>query len=219
MIKQYIIITILLSLSCIFLLFKSDKHLYNNSHHLPHENYHSDANTTYTSFEDIIKSQKLLLRQELIDFMYSDDLSDDKLSLSNRKSPKRNIIVTTWRAGSTFLGEILNSMPGNFYHYEPLLDYGIQQIRGPPLSDSALLRIKELLLCKFENLSSYIEYGKKHIYLFTHNSRLWNHCGLRPYLCWNTTFLSDFCKLFPFQSMKLVRLRLKLLESLLEDKL
>lgn len=43
--------------------------------------------------------------------------------------PIRNVIFTTWRSGSTFLGETLDSHPGTFYHYEPLLHFEIKQVR------------------------------------------------------------------------------------------
>lgn len=64
----------------------------------------------------------------------------------------RSIIIATWRSGSTFLGDILNSVPGNYYHYEPLLDHGIVQIRGPPKSLQALRYLKQLLNCNYTNM-------------------------------------------------------------------
>lgn len=66
--------------------------------------------------------------------------------------PVRSVILTTWRSGSTFLGDVLNSHPANFYHYEPLLDYDIVQVRGPPLADAAIDRLKSLLHCNYSNL-------------------------------------------------------------------
>lgn len=60
--------------------------------------------------------------------------------------------MTSWRSGSTFLGDVLNSIPANFYHYEPLLDYDIIQIRGPPLAEEALKRLKDLLTCNYAPL-------------------------------------------------------------------
>lgn len=72
--------------------------------------------------------------------------------------PLRNIIITTWRSGSTFLGDILNSHPGNYYHYEPLLDYDIVQIRGPPHADSALGVLRSLLNCSYTGLSKYYKF-------------------------------------------------------------
>jgi len=74
------------------------------------------------------------------------------LTLEQGGQPVRNIIITTWRSGSTFLGDILNSHPGNFYHYEPLLDYDIIQIRGPPHSTTAIQVLRNLLNCNFTQL-------------------------------------------------------------------
>lgn len=131
--------------------------------------------------------------------------------------PIRSIIIATWRSGSTFLGDILNSIPGNYYHYEPLLDHGIVQIRGPPRAKQALRYIKQLLSCNYTGMDEYLAYGQEHTWLFTHNTRLWEKCLEYPHLCWLPQFLNRFCSLFPFQSMKLVRLRLKLAEELLAD--
>jgi len=63
----------------------------------------------------------------------------------------------------------------------------------------------------------YLEYGKRHIFLFTHNRRLWLQCETHPNLCWRPEFLSSMCNLFPVQNMKVVRLRVKLAEKLLQD--
>ena len=38
------------------------------------------------------------------------------------------MIVTSWRSGSTFTGELLNSVSGSFYSYEPLSLVGITRI-------------------------------------------------------------------------------------------
>lgn len=69
--------------------------------------------------------------------------------------PIRSIIVTTWRSGSTFLGDILNSYPANYYHYEPLLDFGIVQIRGPPNAQKALNVLSNLLNCNYTGLGKF----------------------------------------------------------------
>lgn len=45
-----------------------------------------------------------------------DAKSLDDLTLETGGQPIRSIIISTWRSGSTFLGDILNAMPGNFYH-------------------------------------------------------------------------------------------------------
>lgn len=132
-------------------------------------------------------------------------------------APMRSVIISTWRSGSTFLGDILNSLPGNYYHYEPLLTYDIVQIRGPPNDVRAVKSLKKLLKCDYTNMQEYLEFGQTHNYLFTHNTRLWNQCHLFPNFCYQPKFLEPFCKLFPMQSMKIVRLRLKIAARLLED--
>ncbi len=67
-------------------------------------------------------------------------------------------------------------------------------------------------------LDDYINYGKSHWNLHTHNIRLWKHCSVNVRLCVDSAFLSSMCQEFPFQIMKTVRMRLRLAESLLEDK-
>lgn len=76
----------------------------------------------------------------------------DDLVMEKGGTPMRSIILTSWRSGSTFLGDVINAHPANFYHYEPLLDFGIVQIRGPPLAEEALQNIESLLNCDFHNL-------------------------------------------------------------------
>lgn len=131
--------------------------------------------------------------------------------------PVRSIVVTSWRSGSTFLGDILNAIPGNYYHYEPLLDFGIKQIREPEDQKLAVQNLKNLLNCDYGDMSDYLEYGKTHTYLFEHNQRLWDVCREYPRFCWRPAFLTPFCRLFPTQSMKTVRLRLAQAEQLLQD--
>lgn len=167
--------------------------------------------------KQIVKQQEFINYKSLLDYQFPLNTTIKNYMMSKGGQPIRSVIFTTWRSGSTFLGDILNSVPGNYYHYEPLLDFGIMQIREPPLSDAAVFNLKKLLTCNYSDLENYLDYGKSHVYLFTHNFRLWNRCEMYPYYCWNSTFLSEFCKTFPFQSMKTVRLRLNLAEQLLKD--
>jgi len=51
----------------------------------------------------------------------------EDLIIENGGQPIRSAIFTTWRSGSTFLGEALDNNPGTFYHYEPLLHFEIKQ--------------------------------------------------------------------------------------------
>ncbi|CAG9840075.1 unnamed protein product [Diabrotica balteata] len=212
---------------CLLLIVFSQKDLNNYQRSHRYQQYielddsfkYSNTNNTYTirSIDDVISIERNLLSKELSRYEFPEDTNLDDYTLSTGGRPIRTIIITTWRSGSTFLGDILNAVPGNYYHYEPLLDYGIVQIRGPPDAKPALETLKSLLNCDYSNLYNYLNFGLSHVYLFTHNTRLWDQCEIYPTYCWNATFLNKFCKLFPFQSMKSVRLRLALAEKLLQD--
>lgn len=216
---------ILASFLCILLLVSysqkdvSDFHRNNQLYPEPVQDdyYFPTPNYSFYSIKYVVQQQKAVLEQELADYSFPPKTKLENFTLSDGGQPVRNIIIATWRSGSTFLGDVINAVPGNFYHYEPLLDYGIVQIRGPPYGDSAIRTLKRLLMCDYKDLYNYVEYGKTHVYLFTHNTRLWNQCSLYPQHCYNSTFLSEFCKLFPSHSMKVVRLRLRLAEELLKD--
>lgn len=211
---------LLASLACVLLMltFNQKTRSFNRTIPVyPEPQDYSNFSGYVVPMSQVLKQQRALLRQELRDYPFPNGHKLENYTLSDGGRPIRNIIITTWRSGSTFLGDLINAIPGNYYHYEPLLDYGIMQIRGPPHSGSALNNLKRLLKCDYRPLYDYLEYGKTHVYLFTHNTRLWSVCEMHPYYCWNATFLSEFCKLFPFQSMKVVRLRLKLAEELLEE--
>lgn len=177
----------------------------------------NDFNKTVT-IADILNYQRQEIIHEMKFFKYQ-NVNENLASLtpeSNGK-PFRSVIITTWRTGSTFLGEILNTMPGNFYHFEPLLDFGVVKIRGPPHDKRAIYNLKQLLNCNYNNLTSYLNFSIDHEFLFSYNTRLWRYCLLYPEYCSNPSFLSPFCRLFPLQSMKIIRLRLALAEQLLDD--
>lgn len=174
---------------------------------------------------EVVIQERAKIAQEMENFEYpagrfgvdAEKLSD--LTPETEGTPVRSMVLTTWRSGSTFLGDILNAMPGNYYHYEPLLHVGIKQIREPDEEEEAIKHLKSLFFCDYHNnMEDYLNYGKKNVHLFQHNKRLWQLCKEYPHYCWRPKFLTPICKLFPLQSMKTVRLRLSSAEKLLEDK-
>jgi hypothetical protein len=68
--------------------------------------------------------------------------------------PIRAMIATTWRSGSTFLGDILISHPATFYHYEPLLHFGIEQVREGRKAREAQRVLKSLFNCDYSKLGA-----------------------------------------------------------------
>lgn len=170
------------------------------------------------AIQDILTMQRQRIADEMEDFEFAEPtITLQKLTPDTGGKPFRSVIITTWRSGSTFLGDILNAMPANFYHYEPLLNYDIIQIRSGPNAAIAVRNLRQLLKCNYTNMAEYLEYGQTHNFLFNHNTRLWQYCRIYPQLCWNPHFLASFCQLFPLQSMKVVRLRLALAEPILKD--
>ncbi|CAD1469162.1 unnamed protein product [Heterotrigona itama] len=187
----------------------------------------SIENVTLTEIQEVVDQQRKAIEREMEDYKYPNgrygvNVSKlEDLVLEKGGRPMRSVILTSWRSGSTFFGDVINAHPANFYHYEPLLDFGIVQIRGPPLADEALRNLEALLKCDFSNLgrfsNRYLDYGKTHPWVFNHNTHLWKQCQIHKKICWDPRFVSKFCKLFPFQSMKVVRLRLRAAEKLLEQ--
>lgn len=205
---------------------------YVSAHVLLDKEIHT-VNNNYVTIADIIRYQREKINEEMRFLEYQKDFENiDALTPETNGKPFRNIIITTWRSGSTFLGEILNSIPGTYYHFEPLVNYGIINIRGPPNDQPAINQLKNLLNCNYTSLNDYLDFGAKNKFVFSYNTRLWNYCHLHrghpnntgnpshpddPRYCTDPKFLSSFCKLFPIQTMKVMRLRLALAEQLLED--
>lgn len=166
---------------------------------------------------EVLAEERQLLDAELTGYPFPDKKSLADYTLETGGQPIHSVVITTWRSGSTFLGDILNTLPGNYYHYEPLLDFDIVQVREEPLATKAIRNLKHLLRCEYAPMDEYLAFGEEHTYLFKHNTRLWRVCVDHPHLCWRPRFLTSFCKLFPWQSMKVVRLRLAIAARLLED--
>ena len=70
-------------------------------------------------------------------------------------------VVTTWRSGSTFLGDLLMTPQATFYHYEPLLPYGVRRFRDLNSSETeeAVKGLHQLFSCNYTSM------GKNMIYL------------------------------------------------------
>ncbi|KAF4522576.1 hypothetical protein B566_EDAN012867 [Ephemera danica] len=136
--------------------------------------------------------------------------------------PLRVLIVSTWRSGSSFLGEVLSTYPGNWYLFEPLGIYNDTRIRsGSYLEQPAVDLLRQTFLC---NYTAYDEFTNKqwknHVlnWTFERNRYMTNNCKKKlKHYCYEADALSAMCKLFPLVSTKTVRLRLDVAENLLND--
>ena len=112
----------------------------------------------------------------------------------------------------------MNAHSATFYHYEPLLQFDNQQARSGSLAREAVRTLRDLMHCDYTSLGTYMKAvaSYRDWRNVKHNHRLWRHCEggsdpsfeLSTALCWSQTFLTRFCRLFPFQAIKTVRWQL-----------
>ena len=136
----------------------------------------------------------------------------------------RNILIAaTWRTGSTFLGDLLNTFPGSFYFFEPLHYYSSIEHRPADLMNETNF-LKSLYSCQFDSGNiGYLHHiaKKKNRYLLSHyNPRLWRSCERilpEDILCLLPEYLNTICPLYPIRLVKTVRMRVSSLEDLIKD--
>ncbi|KAL1445728.1 hypothetical protein MTO96_044863 [Rhipicephalus appendiculatus] len=121
---------------------------------------------------------------------------------------RRILIVSYFRSGSSFLGQVLSANPRTFYHFEPLTTLAI----GSRLRGEAALRaldyFTDFFSCAFANLSEHLQMAMEYPYWFSQNSYLWSVCkGVRR-VCSNPEFLKALCKKAPTQVLKVARIGL-----------
>lgn len=136
------------------------------------------------------------------------------------EAPLRVLLVTTWRSGSTFLGQVLANHPAVFHHYEPFSPRGVRQVRSGRDAFQAQQLLHRLLDCQFAGQEEYLNYTRSHPEdMLGHNMVVWDSCHRGPNVntCYNATFLSRACQMFPIQLVKTVRLRLNLTQLFLND--
>lgn len=165
--------------------------------------------------EDVAAEFHSLEGQSLKNRTKNSNLED--LTPITHGNPIINILLTDFRSGSTFTGEILNAFPASYYHYEPLLHYGgLTRIQNNEQGQRAVKEILQMLHCNFHGLDRYINSANDEKYPLSYNARVFSrfNCVFNKY---STDLLSSACRLFPVQTMKITRLMLKFGRQLLED--
>ena len=134
------------------------------------------------------------------------------------------LIATSWRSGSTFLGDLLSRYPGTFYSFEPLHFYDNKHGAGAGIKEemqNAFASFLSLVFkCKPE--TGYFEHASKpeNKWLFQHNFRLWNVCKnilQNETACFMPELYLQACPTFPIRLVKTVRLRVEQINRLLLD--
>ena len=135
---------------------------------------------------------------------------------------RHTLILTTWRSGSTFLGDLLNQYPGTFYYFEPLHYYANNP--NANRSQDEVQFLDSLFKCRFDMANfGYLQHVATWANSFlvkNHNFRLWSSCrSVLPLhtMCFMPEYLSFACNLHPIKLIKTVRMRMKTIEPLLAD--
>ena len=61
------------------------------------------------------------------------------------------VLLTYYRSGSSFVGELFNQHPDVFYHFEPLFPYSENCSHSPAYKTEKVSLIEDLLKCKMPN--------------------------------------------------------------------
>lgn len=166
----------------------------------------SDSERT---FDDSNEQDEETLAQEYREVAEEESTDENGLTESSVKTTKI-LLVASFRTGSSFVGDLIQSSPGVFYSYEPLIYDGMNQTN----------LIKSILDCQLP--SDYLKFinGKTKggdINFMKRNLRGWNGCKHKKSSCYSETFMNELCASFPIQLIKVVRLRVRDLEYLLEN--
>jgi len=136
-----------------------------------------------------------------------------------RSSAKNILILSTWRSGSTFLGDIFNAYPGTFYSFEPLHPIiSSSRVQCGALKARVLSQLTDILNCSMPASNSFMEYVRKKEFLLEHNTRYWEACSINRDICYDVSFFNKICSVMPVNVIKTVRLGAEPVRELLEDR-
>ncbi|XP_042206391.1 putative mediator of RNA polymerase II transcription subunit 26 isoform X2 [Homarus americanus] len=176
---------------------------------MPHISYDYLKKHGMTTFSFIIRRE------------FNNVKRDTNFTPGEKVSPsqvRRVIIVSTWRSGSSYLGDLLRAYPGTFFSYEPLHHLLKNlHLQDGPLVEEVLKLLRDILTCDYSKLDVYVNYMRNNTFLVDHNTRLWNSCAMNRALCFDKDYISEACKYAPVNVLKTVRMGLSPAIQLLQD--
>ena len=92
-----------------------------------------------------------------VSLLYKSEFSINNLLIQRPERPKKlkTMVVTSWRSGSTLIGELLNSYPKSFYTYEPLTLAGIRRVYDGDTLANASINIMVILMTSVRCYETY----------------------------------------------------------------
>lgn len=142
---------------------------------------------------------------EFFEEMKSEGLENELKKFYFKGERKYSILLSNFRSGSSFIGDFIQSVPGTFYHFEPLINVHLKY--NLARYSNRIRRIKKFLQCNFSDVPDYYEHEVKQKYLFK-QTRVLEDVKDRDIIL-NYNFTSRVCQIYPFQSMKVVRIELE----------
>ena len=126
---------------------------------------------------------------------------------------KRILLVTTYRTGSSFVGDLLQqSDPHSYYVYEPLRSISSMSRNDESRRSNASNLIRSLFTCNYEAIPDYNEYIQQNLVFFRRNRYAKNLCRrMKQNLktCTNARIAQEMCLRSPVHVIKTTRLDLK----------
>lgn len=171
-----------------------------------------------SAIKKLVDNHRRQIHEALRGFPMPGNRSLEDFTPETNGRPIQSVLITTWKTGSSFIGELLHTVPATFYHYEPLFDFGILQIRDEPLASIAVRNLENLLKCDYQDLDHYLNFTRyNNSFQFIRNKWLADLLKSEPDHYFDPQILEPICKLLPWHAMKLVRLRLDLTARLLAN--
>jgi len=172
-------------------------------------------------FEAGIKTAKYIVKKE-----YKNVSMDLKYKPGLNMIPaevRRILILSNFRSGSTFLGQILDSYPGVFHTFEPLHQMlGDMYFQGGAFGGEVFALLRRILTCSLgarddKHFLRHLKTTLEGHGFIKYNTRYWKACGLDKSLCFNANFFNQVCAAMPVHVVKTVRLGTESLPELLMD--
>lgn len=146
-----------------------------------------------------------------LDRSVEEDFNEPETCDSLTAEVSRILLVTYFRSGSSFVGDLLQQTCSTFYSFEPLHSMS----EGVRIEDSraeeAYFLLAKIFQCSFPEIVFYVRWALKlnNRFLFKWNRLLWSRCQSRPVTCFNPAFVKDVCKQSKVQVIKTTRLSVK----------
>jgi len=139
----------------------------------------------------------------------------NSLPLIQQSNVSKVLLFAYFRSGSTFLGDLLQQNWKSFYTFEPLhyMSDGVR-IDDDRVEEASNL-IDKIFRCDFP--SNYVEWVRKtrNQFLFKWNKFLWGVCRFRLTTCFDPIFVRQTCQRAKVHIMKVARLQMRHMQTLL----